>query len=551
MIRVYKERSFEDTIGRIQSILKKARIDVEETLFESDVPETVSARVYLKHVPTLGANGKGNTYNEALAGAYGELIERLQNRCLFFLPNEYKSNSGFSYAPDEKWDIQVEKELESILTTQEMEYISKLIEASSYGNISMPYYSISNDCVKWLPMAWISNLYGSNGMCAGNTFYEAYVNGICEIMERYVCCKIVREKISVPTVLETGLDLCIENKNKILSISKKYQIEIKDCSLGEGYPVIGVCVIDRIEHKYIFKIASHPDIDVAISKAINEILQGNCIENNSLFRSVRGVYDYYEQIDETINYGIVPYYESKDVVRKIEGRFINGGKRTTNKEMYLHLKSLVENAGLEIFVRDVSFMGFPAFQIIVPHMSEIYDYGDIPYVIDLIKKDVVRKKSIRKCIGEGKLIKEDINKNLFSIFEIEYDRDSVMDCETILLHNIVVALNKNMCVEVVDYMEKYCEWLKSNKKPELHELYSRSREWMLGNKEKKEIEVFIDSLKSKKIPQCILDGRLDDCSNCMYGEECYEKEVLEIHDNLQKIYIDNCLAQGKDILNRQ
>jgi len=48
------------------------------------------------------------------------------------------------------------------------------------------------------------------------------------------------------------------------------------------------------------------------------------------------------------------------------------GARLINREMLHYLTGLLTEKGYNVLLRDVSFLGFPSYQVFVPGMSEMY-----------------------------------------------------------------------------------------------------------------------------------------------------------------------------------
>ena len=94
----YKSCKFESTIKNIRSILSQIPIEVEESVSEN-YSNVYSARVTVLGT-YFGTNGKGMSREAALASAYGELMERLQNLVLF---KKYQNPNLYVYVPDEEW----------------------------------------------------------------------------------------------------------------------------------------------------------------------------------------------------------------------------------------------------------------------------------------------------------------------------------------------------------------------------------------------------------------------------------------------------------------
>ncbi|QJW48652.1 hypothetical protein HA075_25215 [bacterium BFN5] len=101
----YKDELPLKTITKIRNILADLNILVVETGWKNSADGFYSVTVTIRNTD-LATNGKGTTYEYALASAYAELMERLQNQAFFRLNCDLKEDAlgyqGFYYAPDEK-----------------------------------------------------------------------------------------------------------------------------------------------------------------------------------------------------------------------------------------------------------------------------------------------------------------------------------------------------------------------------------------------------------------------------------------------------------------
>src|SRR5690349_12678031 len=104
-VRKYKDELPLNTINRIRNILNGLGILTVEKSWAHSADGFYSVTVLIAGT-TFSTNGKGTTYEYALASAYGELMERLQNQAPFRLNTDVSQEAieypGFFYAPDEK-----------------------------------------------------------------------------------------------------------------------------------------------------------------------------------------------------------------------------------------------------------------------------------------------------------------------------------------------------------------------------------------------------------------------------------------------------------------
>lgn len=265
---------------------------------------------------TITSNGKGCTKELTLASAYGELIERISLLLpyrvspfyhLFYdlVGSEEKYNNLFSTLNFEKW-------LNSDDATHFFASMKKQItncEFADANNISdekikdiwikredsCKSYSIaaifseigvSNSGEKLvfkkpmlLPYAILDYYYGSNGMCAGNTKEESITQGICEIIERYIQRKII---LGMYTENFDITQDCIKKYTNVATIFKimqdnEYEMKIVECVTEFNISVVAV-IVTRKDGAYYVSFGCHPDIFVGVERAINELLQGYCLE---------------------------------------------------------------------------------------------------------------------------------------------------------------------------------------------------------------------------------------------------------------------------------
>lgn len=90
----------------------------------------------------------------------------------------------------------------------------------------IPFFSINSQEEKLLPIELIRAGCGSTGMCAGNSFHEAVLQGLCEIFP--ICdggCHWVRLK---NTNEGKNFDLCSNRKNYITQfLELHYEMKFK------------------------------------------------------------------------------------------------------------------------------------------------------------------------------------------------------------------------------------------------------------------------------------------------------------------------------------
>lgn len=405
-VRKYKDELPLHTITKIRNILNDLGILTVEQSWAHSADSFYSVTVSVANT-TLSTNGKGTTYEYALASAYGELMERLQNQAPFRLNTDVRQevieSLGFFYAPDEKHmsiddllnsnDEWIKKKLLRLESNEDKRELLKKWQLISYEKppsdfISVPFCNLNSGKLSHIPMKMLSKMYMSNGMCAGNTPEEALVQGLSEVLERYVNKRIVSERLTPPSIPKEYIEKFPRINDMITQIesSGNFEVILKDCSLGRGLPVIGVIYINKDDQTYFIKFGAHPAFEIAAERTLTELLQGQDIKN------MRGVWEfsYQSHIDNghlnLINIFVngCGWYPNQFFAPNPSYEFTAFADVSlmNNQEMLNYLVNTLKNIGFDVYARNVSFLGFPAFHVIVPGVSEIEEIDDLKEIED-------------------------------------------------------------------------------------------------------------------------------------------------------------------------
>ncbi|WP_187296276.1 YcaO-like family protein [Tepidibacter mesophilus] len=439
--RKYKDELPLNTINKIRKILSDLGIITIETDWKNSAKGFCSVRVQIINT-SISTNGKGTSHEYALASAYAELMERIQNQTFFRLDDtlseDAMSYKHFYYAPDEEYfsvddiikrnDDWSSYHLNRINSTiDEYEILNKWAKTSYEHTpldfVSIPYKNLNTDKLSYIPINMVSKIYMSNGMCAGNTFEEALIQGISETLERHVNKVIITEKITPPNIPRSYIQKFPRLDFMINQIESKgnYQIIVKDCSLNENYPVVAVVFINKDNQNYFIKFGSHPVFEISLERTLTELLQGQDISNMIGLKE----YSYNSTIsDEYQNLlGILTngsgYYPNEFFDSNPDYDFNEFKDISTlnNKEILNHTIKLLNNKGFDIFVRDCSFLNFPSYHVIVPGLSEVDKFDDIDSLNTYIKYIQI-KKHIRNL---GNISNQEISNLIDLIHEVEYN----------------------------------------------------------------------------------------------------------------------------------
>lgn len=413
----YKNREPKDTIATIQGILnEKLGISVYERAFQERNGLFHSCRIILDNGDWLrsvniGTNGKGMTVDYSRASAYGELMERLQNfnvlmRYQYFgtrhflekhkeqYPWFYKQimetdvTLPYQYAYDEEADANNERLKASIEKYVYSADNNRLFEITKdKEHFYVPYYDVKGNEVVLLPFDIIYNSISTNGLCAGNTPKEALIEGLSEILERYVIRKIYFDNLSLPRVPREYFEgNNILKRLEELEQKEHYTIDIVDCSLGVGVPAVGVVILTEDGKEYQFHMGVDPSPITALERSLTELFQGRDAIKFKQFDDV-----FQQRLDSDIslkeeemhktNSASTGHYPKSFFASKPSYEFKGFDNRlgySDDTDLQL-LTALIEQMGFKLYVRDNSFLGFPAYSLYVPGMTELHNTHSLRY----------------------------------------------------------------------------------------------------------------------------------------------------------------------------
>ena len=237
-----------------------------------------------------------------------------------------------------------------------------------------------------MPDKLFNYLYGSNGMCAGNSPEEALIEGLSEILERHVAIKILKERLVLPQIPESYIKNFpkVEKMLERLKQNSNCYYRLVDCSLGGKYPVAGLYILEKNTGKFGFKLGAHPDYGIAMERCFTEAAQGRDIYDYAQ----TCLFDFYEQgenEDKNLtkflfsDFAAVPYQIIGEETT-YEFTQMPDVSELDNKTILKNLVNTIMKENKDILIRDLSILGFPTYSIAIPGMSEINFDPDCKYI---------------------------------------------------------------------------------------------------------------------------------------------------------------------------
>ncbi len=395
-MKPYKTALPEDTIFNIRKILHFLGVEVTEQHFRKE-ELYYSCRITIDNnnirFLDIGTNGKGMSSIYSLASAYGELMERMQNK-MFTVATKYATTDfrknlpenhivnipvlDFLFFPDERLeDVPVEKiqqHFRELLPNSEINTADHFKECNSYNIHYADFYNTYSKEVESLPYTLLRFAASSTGLCAGNSPEEAILQGLNEIFERYVLQQIYLRRCTPPTIpLTIFNDTEIGNRLHRLKAETKWKIEVKDCSLGEGFPVLGLLLIDVTNNRYSFRLGADVSPEIALQRCFTEAFQGSNV-NNKYLRPI--VLDDDWNLQDEHNRSVIDGCGQfpKEIFSNVPSWEFNGFYLSRKESHAEELKSVcrwLKSKNYTLFVRDNSFLGFPAYHLYIPGLSDV------------------------------------------------------------------------------------------------------------------------------------------------------------------------------------
>lgn len=394
----YKDSSPEDTIERIDGLYRD-KLGLHLKLVTSKRVEGVYSATLSDVEGMWNTCGKGTTELFCAASAFGESVEHLCNYFAYdtaILSEESNMAFDFEKYPDEELnDLSAIKECcPDMLLDMRQAYT--YLEDKTISNDDLiqlwkkylgrekvpfvPYYSVRQKQYVMVPETMMYYLCGSNGGAAGNTIEEAIGHACDEIMERFVKHTIYMSGLTPPDVPREYINgICPELIDVIEQLEKNmgYRVLVKDASLGKGYSVLAVLLINKQNAEYLVNFGAHPLFEIALERCLTELLQAFVPGRYNLRKNMEKWSSYNQKRANTPQNWITILKDDSGAVpdsffaEKPSWNFCPWPRyeRYCNSlGMHIQLDNLLSIAP-DVYIHDSSYLGFPTYRVYVPTVS--------------------------------------------------------------------------------------------------------------------------------------------------------------------------------------
>jgi ribosomal protein S12 methylthiotransferase accessory factor len=272
-----------ETVKRFQNRLKEVNLDILKEVRRIDngrldIPVYFSvcgkdARAVIGNKKQMG---KGSTPEQSQASACMELAERFS----FFSFKQDEANfitdtyanlkkSGQPLLPLVRLLLSVHDEKTDIAT------LERLIE-----DIPIQWTwatNLNSGEVLLIPFSWFYAINEFNGPSAGNTYEEAILQGISELVERHVCSQVNHHRLATPVIDPDSVTDPVARELIDKFAKNGIDLYLNDFTLNTGIPTVGALAIDRAtfpkSSEIVFTAGTTPDPEKALIRAITEVAQ--------------------------------------------------------------------------------------------------------------------------------------------------------------------------------------------------------------------------------------------------------------------------------------
>lgn len=467
-----KDLPLEQTIANMSAVMAGLGIKIEIASWRNIIPNVWSLHIRDAHSPMCFTNGKGATKESALASALGEYIERLS--CNHFYASSFWgediANAAFVHYPDERWfkpgpedalPADILDEYCREIYNPDGELLGSHLYDTNSGNVqrgicSLPYVRQSDGATVYFPTNLIENLYGSNGMSAGNTLVEAQVQCLSEIFERAVKREILEGELALPDVPQEVLAKYPGILAGIQGLEEQgFPVLVKDASLGGEYPVMCVTLMNPRTGGVFASFGAHPSLEVALERSLTELLQGRSFEGlNDLPRptfashAVTEPNNFVEHFIDSSGVVSWRFFSAKADYDFVEWDFSGQGENS-NAEEAATLFGILEGMGKQVYTAVYDHLGATACRILVPGYSEVYPIEDLVWDNTnkalLFRADILNLHRLDDASLEALLERLENNElddygDIATLIGIEFDENTAWGQLTVLELKLLIHL---------------------------------------------------------------------------------------------------------------
>ncbi|NVF12158.1 YcaO-like family protein [Anaerococcus sp. AGMB00486] len=366
----FKDKDFYETNNNIDKIFRCLKLKYKIN-FSKDRCISYSNQVLCRDIGLI-SNGKGESKIDAICSGKSEMLERIMNYSFIrinsdvllkqhIIPKKYKKRTFDELKSDIYTFLILEDKFETKLYNLIIETCKEYYK-NSY--ISVPFFNTKTKQLIYIPTFILDFFLGTNGMAAGNTYYEAYVQAYSEIRERLFIKNILSKKCNLVCY---SLDYI--NNNLLINLKNFFKGDIYIFKWNDNNYIKSLCILLIYKGKYRIKFGSHFDFDTALERCITELLQGSTLYDEYSWFSIKDF--------NTIKNNFLGFFTG-NISRVNNNFFLNIKnskffKRTENLNLYNNeeVVKLIESKENNVYIFSNYLMDIKSLQIYIPKLSLI------------------------------------------------------------------------------------------------------------------------------------------------------------------------------------
>lgn len=273
----------EETIARLKQKLAEVKLDILKDVQRVDTGRldipvyfSVCGREAYEVIRNKKQLGKGCTPAQSQASACMELVERFS----FYSFRQNPANFIRATYAELKAEGLPLLPLKYLLQSVHDESTPEETLAELIADIPIRWAwgtNLHRDEMVLLPYSWFYAINEFNGPSAGNSYEEAILQGLCEIIERHVCALVTRERIKAPRIDPDSITdpVAVELLQKFTRHG--IQVYLNDFTLDTGIPTVGALAIDPStfpeSSEIVYTAGTTPEPNKALIRALTEVAQ--------------------------------------------------------------------------------------------------------------------------------------------------------------------------------------------------------------------------------------------------------------------------------------
>jgi ribosomal protein S12 methylthiotransferase accessory factor len=272
-----------ETVARFQERLRATRLDVLKEIRRIDTGR-LDIPVYFsvcgsdarRIIGNKKQMGKGSTPEQSRASACMELGERFSFFSFLrdpdnFITGDYAAMEAQGYPV-----LPIEALLQSVHDTEQSPGLLRHLLAGLPMRWTWAL-RLSDNTPLLVPFSWFYAINEFNGPSAGNTYEEAVIQGISEVVERHVCALITRDRIATPAIDPASITDPVALDLLAKFRTNGIEVYLNDFSLDTGIPTIGALAWDPTTFPHLSEIVytagTTPGANKALIRALTEVAQ--------------------------------------------------------------------------------------------------------------------------------------------------------------------------------------------------------------------------------------------------------------------------------------